>query len=352
MVRAAPGVRHHHAVTEEPREEPDAAEPSDELGPEDEHWGVNAAIGAAAIAAKTATDVAGAVTASTPGRVVEGAARWIARPLSKQGEEVRTRLEEEGLPAAQQAIRQATPGVVQAVDINEILAAIDVDALLDRIDINRLVDRIDVGAIVAKVDVNELVGQVDVDALVSQVDVGALIARVDLDSLLDSIDLDALLARIDIGALLDQIDLNQLLTKIDLNTLLQSVDLEALLTRLDLNQLLGSVDLDQLLASIDINELIQRLDMDALVSNTEIGGIIAQSTSGVASEALDAVRSQGVGMDNFIARLTNRVLRRDPAELPAGPTLLIEAQLALPGPVHDTTASEAVATPVDAGSQT
>ena len=34
--------------------------------------------------------------------------------MSKQGEEVRTRIEEEGVPAAQQAIRHATPGVVQA----------------------------------------------------------------------------------------------------------------------------------------------------------------------------------------------------------------------------------------------
>jgi hypothetical protein len=70
--------------------------------------------------------------------------------------------------------------------------------------------------------------------------------------------------------------------------------------------------------------------MDALVANTELGSIIAQSTSGVASEALDAVRSQGVGLDNFIGRLANRVMRRDPKELPAGPALLVQDQLALP----------------------
>ena len=79
--------------------------------------------------------------------------------------------------------------------------------------------------------------------------------------------------------------------------------------------------------------------MDALVSNTELGSIIAQSTSGVASEALDVVRSQGVGMDNFIARLSNRVLRRDVTELPAGPPLLIEAQLALPAPTQEPAAA-------------
>jgi len=337
-VQRSTRLRHHREVTDEPadprddeRDPLDEPERDDEHGPLDGSWRVNAALGAASIAARTANDVADVVGASLPGRAVEGAARWLTRPLVREGEEVRTRIEEDGVPAAQQVIRQATPGVVNAVDINEILAAIDVDALLDRIDVNRLVDRIDVGAIVAKVDVNELV---------SQVDVGALVARVDVDALLDSVDIDALLARIDISALLERIDLNTLLARIDLDLLLASVDLQALLARLDLDELLAEVDLNRLLATVDLNELVQRLDMDALVANTELGSIIAQSTSGVASEALDVVRSQGVGMDNFIARLTNRLMRRDLAELPAGPPLLIEAQLALPAPAPAVDAAE------------
>jgi hypothetical protein len=72
--------------------------------------------------------------------------------------------------------------------------------------------------------------------------------------------------------------------------------------------------------------------MDALVANTELGSIIAQSTSGVASSVLDGVRSQGVGLDGFIARLANRMLRRDPAELAPGPPLLTEDRLAAPAP--------------------
>jgi len=253
-------------VQDDPGDDPEGADP----------WGVNAAIGAAAIAARTATDVAGAVGSSAPGRALEGAARWITRPLAREGEEVRERIEEEAGPAAQKVMRQVTPGVVEAVGINEVLEAIDVDALLDRIDINRLVDRIDVGAIVSKVDVNELVGNVDVQGIIE---------RVDIDALLESVDLNALLSRL---------------------------------------------DLDAVLSKVDINALVQRLDMDALVANTELGSIIAQSTSGVASEALDVVRSQGVGMDNFIGRLANRMMRRDPAELPAGPALLVDGQLALP----------------------
>ena len=308
-------VGHDHEVIEEPVDD-DTTEPEsehDSFGDEPGHgaadrerdgWAVDAALGAAALAARSATDVAGAIGSSTPARVAEGAARWLTRPLARQGEEVRERLEEEAGPAAQQVIRQVTPGVVDAVDLNDVLAA--------------------------KVDVDELVAQVDVDALVQRVDVGAIVARVDLDALMASIDVDALLERIDVDALLGRIDVGALVARIDLDALLASVDLNALLTRLDLDQVLAGVDLDALLASVDLNELLQRLDMDALVANTELGAVIAQSTSGIAGEALDAVRSQGVGMDGFIARLANRALRRDVAELPAGPPLLVDAQLALP----------------------
>jgi len=38
---------------------------------------------------------------------------------------------------------------------------------------------------------------------------------------------------------------------------------------------------------------------------------------------LDLVRSQGVGLDDFCARWTNRILRRKPGGLPIGPPLLI-----------------------------
>ena len=87
-----------------------------------------------------------------------------------------------------------------------------------------------------------------------------------------------------------------------------------------------------MLAAVDINALVQRIDTDALVANTELGSLVARSTSGVASEALDAVRSQGVGLDGLIMRVVNRALRRDLDALPAGPRLLTDAPLALPAP--------------------
>ncbi len=303
---------------------------SSEDDPQRERWGILAAIGAASLAARAASGVAEVVGGSAPARAADHAARRLSDPLVRQGDEVRDRIESEAGPAAQQALKQVTPGVVDAVDINAVLAAIDVNALVDRLDVDRLVDRIDVGAVVAKVDVGELVAQVDVDAIVSRVDVDAIVSRVDIDAIVSRVDIDAIVARVDIDALLARLDLTAVLDRIDLDHLLASIDLDAVLERIDLNALLGSVDLDALLAGVDLNEVLAGLDIDALMSETELGGIIARSTSGVASEALDVVRSQGVGMDGFINRLVNRTLGRDPAELPPGPPLLVDGRRALP----------------------
>ncbi|MFZ4517674.1 MAG: hypothetical protein ACOYOP_04775 [Microthrixaceae bacterium] len=268
-------------------------EPSSE-GAGDVDWAIDAVIGAAAVAARTATGVTGAVVTSGPARMAAGFARRLTRPLSDHGHEVRERVVVEAGPAASEAVRKVTPGVLDAIDLDSVVGAIDVNAL------------------VGQVDVNALVGEVDVDGIVSKVDVEAIIDRVDVEAIINRVDIGSILDRVDIEALLDRIDVN------------------ALVARIDLNELLEHVDLDQLLEKVDLNAIVQRLDVDALVGNTELGSIIAQSTSGIASEALDAVRSQGVGLDNFIARMANRVLRRNPAELPPGPTLLVDQQLALP----------------------
>ena len=59
-----------------------------------------------------------------------------------------------------------------------------------------------------------------------------------------------------------------------------------------------------------MNALLGRIDMDTLVEQTDLGAVIARSTGGVASEALDAGRSQAVGLDQFIDRWVQRALRR------------------------------------------
>ena len=105
------------------------------------------------------------------------------------------------------------------------------------------------------------------------------------------------------------LDLNALLDQVDLNAVLDQVDIERVLDRIDLNRLLGQMDL---------NEIVKRIDVEALVEQTDLGAVIAASSSGVAGDVLDVVRSQTVGLDEFIARWIAR-LRRRPYAGPPGP---------------------------------
>jgi uncharacterized RDD family membrane protein YckC len=97
-----------------------------------------------------------------------------------------------------------------------------------------------------------------------------------------------------------------------------AVDVNAVLDRVDLNAVLDQIDLDRLLERVDLNSIVERLDIDALVEQTDLGAVIASASSGAASDALDAIRSQSVGLDEFIARWMGR-LRRRPYAGPPGP---------------------------------
>ncbi len=133
---------------------------------------------------------------------------------------------------------------------------------------------------------------------------------------------------LDVNALLDRTDLNRLLDKIDVNGLLDRVDVDRLLGQVDVNRLLDTVDVDRLLGHVDVNELADRIDMAALIDKTELSAILTRSSTTIFSEGIDLVRSQAVGLDDFLARWVNRLLRRGTARpaAPLGPPLLVEPQ--------------------------
>ena len=103
-----------------------------------------------------------------------------------------------------------------------------------------------------------------------------------------------------------------------IDLVVSALDVNALLDEVDLNAVLERIDLNRLLERVDLNDLLQHVDVEALVEHTDLGAIIASSTSGVASDVLDVVRSQAVGLDEFIARWIGR-LRRRPYPGPPGP---------------------------------
>ena len=148
-----------------------------------------------------------------------------------------------------------------------------------------------------------------------------------------------------VDLVLQVVDVNAVLAQVDVNALLARVNVAALLERVDLNAVLAQVDIGALLDRVDINDLLQRIDMDALVEQTDLGAVIARSSGGVASEALDAARSQAVGLDQTIDRWVQRALRRkQPA--PSAPRALLDGEA---GQVRDPLSATGSAAPQPPG---
>ena len=136
-----------------------------------------------------------------------------------------------------------------------------------------------------------------------------------------------------VSIVMDAIDIDALLERIDVDALVSRVDVDGVVSRVDVDKLIDRVDVEKIIERVDVEKIIERVDIDSLMEKTELGSIIARSTTGVASEVLDVIRAQGVGLDDFFARWANRILRRSPADLPLGPPKLVEAvptQAALP----------------------
>jgi hypothetical protein len=128
---------------------------------------------------------------------------------------------------------------------------------------------------------------------------------------------------------LDAIDLNAILDRVDVNKLIDRVDVDKVISRVDIEKVVERVDINKLVERVDINAIVNEIDIDALVEQTELGSIIARSTTGILTEILDVIRSQGVGLDDFVLRWGNRLVgrRKRIADWPEGPPLLVEPKV-------------------------
>ncbi len=125
----------------------------------------------------------------------------------------------------------------------------------------------------------------------------------------DAIDIDAVIDRVDVDKIVDRVDVNKIVDRVDVDKIVDRVNVQRIAER------------------IDVNAIVNQLDIDNLVQHTELGSIIARSTTGVVTELLDVVRSQGVGLDDFTFRWANRLLGRKVADLPLGPPLLVPTEV-------------------------
>jgi hypothetical protein len=125
--------------------------------------------------------------------------------------------------------------------------------------------------------------------------------------------------------IVDAIDIDSILDKVDVEKIIERVDVDKIVDRVDLQKIIERVDVQQIIERVDINAIVNQIDIDSLVEQTELGSIIARSTTGILTEVLDVVRSQGVGLDDFMLRWGNRLIGRGKkiADWPAGPPLLV-----------------------------
>jgi uncharacterized RDD family membrane protein YckC len=133
---------------------------------------------------------------------------------------------------------------------------------------------------------------------------------------------------------------------LDVNALLDRVDVDALLDRTDVDRLLARVDVARLVDQVDLDPILARVDMDGLIARTDLGAVVARSSGGVASNALDVVRSQVVALDEFIARWVGRLRRRPYISPPGYPD-----KAAGSGPIIHAPAGDAVALRAPAATQ-
>jgi hypothetical protein len=128
---------------------------------------------------------------------------------------------------------------------------------------------------------------------------------------------------------LDAIDINAILDRIDVNKIIERVDVDKVISRVDIEKVVERVDIEKVIERVDINKIVSEIDIDSLVEQTELGSIIARSTTGILTEILDVIRSQGVGLDDFVLRWGNRVIgrRKRIADWPVGPPLLVEPEV-------------------------
>jgi hypothetical protein len=155
---------------------------------------VGAAFGLAVEAQRRSLDAAGAVVgrlgwplrvlARPAGAVARGSVAvarhhldldgWAARGLAEQ-----RRAQEMAVRAVRALIAALAAAVLDQVDLDQVVARVDLEAIVDRVDPNQIAARIDLDAIVGRVDLDAMVARIDLPRLteevIDEVDLGEII---------------------------------------------------------------------------------------------------------------------------------------------------------------------------------
>jgi hypothetical protein len=130
---------------------------------------------------------------------------WAARGLAEQ---------RHAQEAAARAVRALIAALAAAV-----LDEVDLDQIVARVDLDRIVDRINLNQIAARIDLDEIVDRIDVDGIAARIDLDAIVARVDIDAILARVDLAALTEQV-----IDEVDLGEIIRESSSTMASETVD--------------------------------------------------------------------------------------------------------------------------------
>jgi hypothetical protein len=79
---------------------------------------------------------------------------------------------------------------------------------------------------------------------------------------------------------------------------------ENVIAQLDFVRIVEQIPIDDIAGAVDVEGIVQRVDL---------GGVIREATAGVTMETVDAIRSQGITIDEWTSRVVDRILLRKKA---------------------------------------
>jgi hypothetical protein len=85
-------------------------------------------------------------------------------------------------------------------------------------------------------------------------------------------------------------------------------------------EIVDMLDMEQLIDHVPINRVVARIDLPEVIDEIDLSGIIREGTKGLGGETLDGARAGLMAVDQWSARLVDKVLRRkEPRDLSVAP---------------------------------
>jgi hypothetical protein len=73
---------------------------------------------------------------------------------------------------------------------------------------------------------------------------------------------------------------------------------------------LAQLDFVRIVERVPVDDIVGAIDIEGIVARVDLGGVIRESTASLTAETIDALRSQGIALDDFASRVVDRVLFR------------------------------------------